>query len=409
MRSGVPKVLHELCGRPMLDYVVEFVTTLRCRPVVAVIGAGARDVRARLPRGWRTVQQMVRRGTGHAVRLALQHLTPRVPSVLIVYGDQPLVTTATVQRLLETHRTSGARCTILTAVVADPQHYGRIVRDGDRLLKIVEETDATPTERALQEVNIGVAVFQREALLTALRHVTPTNRQHEYYLTDAITWLAEDTAGTVYAYRTDDATEALGVNSRADLAAAARVLRRRIALHWMERGVTIVDPETTYLAANVSIGEDTTIFPCTVIEREVRIGRRCTIGPFARVRSGSRLADGVRLGNFTETVRSRLGARTRMQHFSYIGDATVGADVNVGAGTITANYDGLAKHPTRIGTRAFVGSGTVVVAPASIGERAVTGAGCVITRGTRVRRGTTVVGVPARELRSSAAPRKRRR
>lgn len=399
MRSAVPKLLHPLCGRPLVDYVADTVKVLRCRPVVAVVGAGAREVRRHLPTAWRVAQQTRRRGTGHAVGIALRALPRAVQQVLILYGDQPLITTATIRAVVEAHRTTAATCTVLTASVPDPTHFGRIVRRGERLVRIVEDADASPEERHIHEVNVGVAVCRRQPLAEALRHIAPTNAQREYYLTDAITWLASHHAsGEVRCYHTPDTEEALGINTRQDLAEAARIVRARVVRQLMADGVTVVDPRTAYVDPGVRIGKDSTIFPCTVIERDVVIGARCTIGPFARIRSGVRLANDVRIGNFAEVVRSRVGARVRMNHVSYLGDAVVEPDVNVGAGTITANFDGRAKHVTRIGARAFLGSGTVIVAPATVGKRAVTGAGCVITRGTRVKPGTVVVGVPAREL-----------
>lgn len=399
MRSRVPKLLHPLCGRPLVDYVVETAQQVPSRAVVAVVGAGARAVRARLPRGWRAVTQSARRGTGHAVALGLRRLPRSAQQVLVLYGDQPLVTAATLQALLAAHRQRRAACTILTALLDEPGAYGRVVRHGDLVVRIVEALDASADERAIRDINVGAAVCERRALEQALQHMATDNAKREYYFTDAITWLAgEPSWGPVLAHQTADAAEALGVNTRADLARAARLVWQRTAEQLMERGVTIVDPATTYIAADARIGQDTTVFPCTVIERDVVIGRRCAIGPFARLRAGVRLADDVRIGNFAEVVRARIGPRVRMNHGSYLGDATVDADVNIGAGAITANYDGRAKHHTRIGARAFIGSGTVIVAPAAVGPRAVTGAGCVVTRGTRVQPGRVVVGVPAREL-----------
>ena len=348
---------------------------------------------------WRAVTQSLRRGTGQAAALALRALPRQARTVLIVYGDQPLLTSETVRALVRAHQVSGAACTLLTASVANPHGYGRIVRRGNTIERIVEELDATPEECAIQEINVGAAVCDRPLLERALQRIAPSNAKHEYYLTDALTQLATDAPAAVQTHHTPDADEACGINTRRDLAQAAAIVYRRVARRLLEEGVTIVDPSTTYIDPGVRVGEDSTIFPCTVIERDVVIGRRCRIGPFARIRSGVRLADDVRVGNFAEVVRSSLGARVRMNHCSYVGDATVEADVNVGAGTITANYDGRAKHRTRIGARAFLGSGTVIVAPATVGARAVTGAGCVVTRGTRVKPGTVVVGVPARELR----------
>jgi bifunctional UDP-N-acetylglucosamine pyrophosphorylase / glucosamine-1-phosphate N-acetyltransferase len=406
MRSAHPKVLHALCHRPVLTYVADVVTALRCQPVVAVVGAHAKRVRAHVPSRWKTVHQRVRRGTGQAVALAMRQIPRSVQTVLVVYGDQPLLQVETIRQLCTQHRQTRAACTVLATRMPDPTGYGRVVTYGQLVVKIVEEADATDDERENTLGNVGVTVFDRAALARALREMQPNNAKDEYYLTDAITWLARaGTLGDVCVNTEAEPTEALGINSRADMAQAAHIMWQRTRDAHMAAGVTLLDPSTTYIDPGVRIGQDTVIHPCTMIEGNSVIGRACHIGPYARIRTGVRLSDHVTVGNFTEIVRSRIGAGVRMHHHSYLGDAIVGAGVNIGAGTITANYDGKHKHTTQIHAKAFIGSGTVIVAPASIGAGATTGAGSVVTAGTRVAAHSTVVGVPA----SQVPTRKRRK
>ncbi|MBI4355235.1 MAG: bifunctional N-acetylglucosamine-1-phosphate uridyltransferase/glucosamine-1-phosphate acetyltransferase [Candidatus Omnitrophica bacterium] len=401
MRSAVPKVLHPIAGRPMLGYTLEAAQALGVRDPIIVIGAGAVQVRAALPSRTRVVVQTERRGTGDAVERTRRLLSRFRGDLLVLYADAPLVRVENLRRLIQAHRTSGAAATLLTAELDEPGSYGRVVRNGDGSVHaIVEHAEATDDERAIREVNIGHACFDATRLFAALRSVRPSQVKREYYLTDVIGRLAAEQSGSVQAVQAQEASEAMGINSRKELAQAAAVMRQRILERLMAQGVTIIDPANTWIDADVVIGQDTTILPYVFIESGVRIGRRCRIGPFARLRSGVRLGDEVRVGNFTELVRSTVGRGVKMNHFSYLGDATVGAKTNIGAGTVTANYDGRRKSKTRIGAGAFIGSDTVLVAPVSVGAGAVTGAGCVVPRG-RVPAKAVVVGVPARPLRKS--------
>jgi bifunctional UDP-N-acetylglucosamine pyrophosphorylase/glucosamine-1-phosphate N-acetyltransferase len=292
---------------------------------------------------------------------------------------------------------------LLTAHLADPSGYGRIVRNELGLVVgIVEEAEANAAQRAIREVNVGPLMCKTAALMEALAAVKPSVAKKELYLTRIVEHLARQEGTKIQVSRVEEVAEALGVNSRADLARAVGVIRQRIVDAHLHNGVTIEDTQTTFIDHGVSIGADTVIRPYTVIETGVAIGKRCTIGPFARLRSGVSIADDARVGNFVELVRSRIGPKVRINHMTYLGDATVEEAANIGAGTITANYDGKAKHPTHIGKGAFIGSDTVLIAPVKVGAAAVTGAGSVVPKGHDVPAKGVVVGVPARALEAGA-------
>ena len=284
----------------------------------------------------------------------------------------------------------------MTAAVADATGYGRIIRDpAGRAVAIREEGDATRQERAIREINVGVYCFQAERLFAILRQVPLNAKKKEFYLTDVVALLSAQ-GEAIRTVTTPEAAEGWGVNSRQDLAAAAAVVRARVLNQLMDSGVTIEDPATTHISADVRIGADTVIRPFTVIEEDVRIGAGCVIGPFARIRPGSRLGHRVEVGNFAEVSRSSLGDGCFMKHFSFLGDARIGRQVNIGAGVVTANFDGQNKNVTRIGDQAFIGSDSILVAPVEIGRQAMTGAGCVVTKGQKIPAHGVVVGVPGR-------------
>jgi len=289
----------------------------------------------------------------------------------------------------------------------DPAGYGRIKRDKDgNVTGITEEIEATGREKAVKEINVGTYCFRGDILFSLLNEVKNDNKKGEYFLTDIIS-LMRRKGLKIGAVSTDDSGEAIGINSRKDLSVAAKILQKRTALRLMESGVTIADPGTTYIAEDARIGKDTVIHPHTIIESGVAIGRDCSIGPFARIRPGCRLADNVEIGNFVELVRTRIGNKTKVKHHTYLGDAVLGRNINIGAGTITANYDGKGKYATHIGDGAFIGSGTILVAPVRIGKKAVTGAGAVVTKNHDVPAGAVVVGIPARVLRKKGKTRER--
>ncbi len=403
MKSELPKVLHKICGRPMFAYALNLATSAGVKQPIIILGNGAELVKPLLPKEVKVVLQAKRLGTGDAVLAAKKLLSPASGTVLILYADTPLIRRGTIQKLVETHFKTSSTCTLLTAHLADPSGYGRVQRnETGQIIGVVEETEANAAQRAIREINVGPIVCQTHALLEALSTATPSATKKELYLTHIISALARQEGAKIQAARVEETSEALGINSRAELARAIGVIRQRILEAHLHNGVTIEDPQTTHIDHGVSIGADTVVHPSTVIETGVSIGKRCSIGPFARLRSGVSIADEVRVGNFVELVRTKVGPRVRVNHVSYLGDTTVDEAANIGAGTITANYDGKDKHPTHIGKGAFIGSDTVLIAPVKIGPGAITGAGSVVTRNHNVPPKGVVAGVPARPIEQAA-------
>jgi bifunctional UDP-N-acetylglucosamine pyrophosphorylase/glucosamine-1-phosphate N-acetyltransferase len=429
MHSERPKVLHPVCGRPLIHHVLDRLQEAGVPEPVVVVGHGADQVRSAVGPRARCVDQPQPRGTGHAVAVALAHLPRDGRPVLVLYGDTPLLTAQTLHRLLDLHRRTRAAATLLTADLSDPTGYGRVVRDvAGRVRRIVEEADCSPEERLIREINAGAYVFDGGLLADALKDLSPDNASGEYYLTDTIGWLLSR-GHPVEALKTS-AEEVVGVNSRRDLAAAEVLMRRRLLERLMDLGVTITDPATTYVHAGVVVGPDTVIHPHSFLEGATVVGRRCvigpgarlvdavladgvrvvastvegsevgegtSIGPYSRLRPGTRVGRGVEIGNFAELKNATVGDHTKIHHMCYLGDATVGARVNIGAGTVTCNYDGRRKHHTVIEDEAFIGSDTMLVAPVRVGRGAVTGAGSVVTKD--IPPGAVAVGVPARVIR----------
>lgn len=421
MKSAIPKVAHMLAGRPMIGWVIHALRPLGCDRIIVVVGHGKALVTSlvseHLPFGAEVafVEQAEPLGTGHAAKVGVDWLEANVREsgghVLVVHGDSPLVTAETLAELVVYGEESDAAATILTADLEDPTGYGRVIRGSDgRVLRIVEERDCGPDEAAITEINAGFYCFDRPRLAEVLEKLSNDNAQGEYYLPDVVEYLVE--AGEEVQAIDAPAEEVLGVNTRAELAETERLLRDRINRAHMAAGVTLVDPATTYIGAEVSIGRDTRILPGTIIDGETSIGEGCelgpftrivdsvmgsgcsvtyavlyeaqlgndvTVGPFAYLRSGSRLADGVHIGASVETKNVTIGEQTKVPHLSYLGDAEVGARVNIGAGTITCNFDGEHKHRTVIEDDARIGSDTMLVAPVRIGRGAYTAAGSSIT------------------------------
>jgi len=399
MKTDLPKVLHPICGRPMIAYALDLAAATGVKQPIVVLGEMTDQIKPYLPKGVKLVLQQKPLGTGDAVLAAKRVLGGVSGDVLILYADTPLLRRTTVQRMIESHNKSNATCTLLTATLADPTGYGRILREPTgAVVGIVEEAEANVQQRALREVNVGPLCAQAQALFEALAAVRPSAVKKESYLTQAISVMAQREGTKFQATRIEEATEAFGVNSQLDLAKAAASIRQRILEGHLNNGVTIIDPQATFIDHGVTIGHDTVIYPGTVIESGVAIGRRCAIGPFARLREGVVVADGVRIGNFVELVRTKVGTGVRMSHLGYLGDTTVEEAVNIGAGTITANFDGATKLPTTIGKGAFIGCDTILVAPVKVGPGAVTGAGSVIPKGHDVPPRQVVVGVPAHTL-----------
>jgi len=397
MRTEYPKPLHKILGKPMICYLLESLRKAGLASPVVVAGYKNEVLKKTLP-GVKIVEQKKALGSADALKTALKTLGGKAEDVLVVCCDTPFIHHETIGRLIRRHRVSKAGATVLTAVVSQPFGYGRIIRAVDEgIARIVEELDASEVERTINEVNVGAYCFDTAKIRWALRNVRPNNRKKEYYLTDAVMLLRERGA-YVGAVQISSRDEMIGINSRSDLAEAARAKRDEITNKFMARGVTIVDPASTWISPDVKIGVDTVVRPHTVIEGNVSIGKRCSIGPFARLRPGVTIGNDVAIGNFVELSRTKVGDRTRIKHKSYLGDITIGKNVNVGAGFIVANYDGKHKNKSVIRDGAFIGVGSILIAPATVGKQAIVGAGCVITRNYTVPDRTTVVGVPARPL-----------
>jgi bifunctional UDP-N-acetylglucosamine pyrophosphorylase/glucosamine-1-phosphate N-acetyltransferase len=421
MQSGAAKVLHSVCGRTLLEWVLDQAVALDPERILVVVGHQAEQVRAVALKGHgdrvRCVLQEPQRGTGHAIQCCLQELGEDPGTVVVLYGDMPLLTPESLLRLCAAQAATAAEpaergAAILTARPRDPRGFGRVMRrvakgresggpeaklaDGE-VVGIIEERDATEDVLRVREVNLGVYAFRGVDLIELAGELQSNNAQNELYLTDVVAKLVarrKKVAGVVL----EDEREAIGVNTLVHLSEARQELQMRILERHMLAGVHIEDPRTTYVDHDVAIGEGTRLLPCTVIRGGVTIGKHCEVGPFTHLRQGTHLEDGAEVGNFTEAKQSRLGAGSKAKHLSYLGDADIGARVNIGAGTIFANYDGKAKHKSHVADKSFVGSGTILVAPANVGEGATTGAGAVVTRNSQIPAGATWIGVPARPL-----------
>ncbi|MDT4969631.1 MAG: bifunctional UDP-N-acetylglucosamine pyrophosphorylase / glucosamine-phosphate N-acetyltransferase [Acidobacteriota bacterium] len=437
MRSRTAKVLHKLGGRPLITHVCRTAAAITSRPIHVIVGHQAAEVEAAV----RTeldehdavfIMQSEQRGTGDAVAAARLAFKDADSTLLILSGDVPLMRAETLGALIQQHRSHrgrGAACTLLTLRLDDPTGYGRIIRDDEgRFQKIVEHRDATPEERQVHEINAGIYCFETRPLFRALERVQPANAQEEYYLTDVPGILRAD-GEDVSIFLHSDPREFSGINTRVELAEFERILRQRTLRRLMlESGVTFIDPAHTYISADVHIGRDCVIHPgvhlegkteigddceirpgtrvtdsrigngvtikdhCLIVESE--IGDNCTVGPFAHMRMNSKLEQGSMIGNFVEMKKSILGTSSKAMHLTYLGDATVGEKTNIGAGTITCNYDGKNKHETVIEDGVKIGSDTMLVAPVRVGRNSVTGAGSVVTKD--VPPNTLVAGVPAK-------------
>jgi len=397
MKSDIPKVLHPICGVPILGTLLKTVESLGIQRIYVVAGHRYEQVAEFVQERAEVVKQVPPRGTGHALLQTQGPLGDFSGSILVLGGDTPLVTRSTLENLVRTRETSGETCALLSFEADDPAGYGRILRARDgSLVKIVEELNTTAGEKAVREVNAGIYCFRGDALYGVLSRVAPDPVKKEIYLTDAVELLAQESS--VQIVTAQDPTETLGINSRVDLSVATQMVKKQILKKLMLDGVTIVDENTTFIEEEVKIGRDTVIYPNTVIEGPSEIGSHCRIGPFARIRAGVQLGSGVTIGNFVEVVRSRIGDKAIVKHLTYLGDAQIGSEANIGAGTITANFDGKKKQQTVIQDGAQIGSGTVLVAPVRVGKNAKTGAGSVVTRGHDVPAGETVAGVPARPM-----------
>jgi bifunctional UDP-N-acetylglucosamine pyrophosphorylase/glucosamine-1-phosphate N-acetyltransferase len=415
LKSGIPKVLHPVCGRPLLWHALQAVLAAKPARIVVVVGHGADDVRDAVA-SWGLkpapvfVEQVEQLGTGHAVQLA-EKAVGKVDDVLVANGDFDPITPADLRRLLASHLRTGSAVTLGSTVVDEPGGYGRVVREGRRVADVIEGRDAAPAVRKIHEVATNWIVFRRDLLFATLPLLDRENRQREYYLNRAISILLDK--GERVDAVVCDTGGILGANTRAGVAALEALLRRRVNDAHMAAGVSLIDPAATYIDVEVKIGRDSVIYPNTFVEsgsrigtgctigpstaiarsrvgdgsvvwfsvlEEAKVGRSCEVGPFARLRPGAILNDGAQIGNYVEVKGSRIGKRSKAKHLAYIGNAEIGVGVNIGAGTVVVNYDGYEKHPTVIADGARIGSDTMLVAPVKVGKGGVTGAGSVITK-----------------------------
>jgi len=427
MKSELAKALHPLAGRPLIQHVLDAAAGVGSDKIVLVLGHQADKVRSAVGAfPLEIVLQAEQLGTGHAVQQAAETISQGAGPVLILCADTPLVTTQTLKDVIELHQKTRAAITFITTTLDEPFGYGRVVRGKTGVMRVVEEKDATARQKKIQEVNAGIYCFDRKFLLSALTLLGKNNAQKEYYLPDTIE-LARKRKHRVSALLCGDPHEIMGVNSRYELSQAEAIMKRRINRQWMLEGVTLLDPETVFVGNEVRLGRDVVLYPNVRIEGKTRIGTACVIypgsrivnsviadnvtvkdcsvieesdiavgavvGPFAHLRPGTVIGARAKIGNFVEVKKSTIGDGSKASHLSYIGDATVGRDVNIGAGVIICNYDGYAKFPTVIGDNVFVGSDSQLVAPVTIGRGALIAAGSTITR-----------DVPADALAISRAP-----
>jgi bifunctional UDP-N-acetylglucosamine pyrophosphorylase/glucosamine-1-phosphate N-acetyltransferase len=412
MKSKYPKVLHKVAGKPLIWHVCKAIEQLGIDENIIVVGYKASEVKKNLGDKYKYAFQEKQLGTGHAVMQAEKLIDKDVNCVLVVCGDTPLIRGETLEKLLQHHQNTKAAATILSTELADPTNYGRIVRSsGGMVIKIVEEKDANEIEKGIKEINSGTYCFDRKLLFDSLKEITPQNQQDEYYLTDVIDILVRKSK-RVEAFVIKESSEIIGINNRIQLAEVENIFKKRINEKHMLDGVTIIDPDNTYIESSVKIGQDTVVYPftflkgntiigenCTIyqnstlentvigdnteinhtIAKDSKIGSNCIIGPFSYLRPGTELADNVKVGDFVEIKKSSVGINSKIPHLSYIGDCVIGKNVNVGAGTITCNYDGKNKWQTIMEDGSFIGSNTNLVAPVKVGKDAMIGAGSTIT------------------------------
>lgn len=413
MKSKLYKVLHPVAGRPMVQHVIEQIGGVNVDKIITIVGFGAEDVKKQIGAASEYVLQEEQLGTGHAVVQAKALLEDKEGTTVVVCGDTPLITKETYQALINHHEQTGAKATILTAKAPNPSGYGRVLRNQQNdVERVVEHKDANEAELLVDEINTGTYCFDNQALFRALEHVSNDNAQGEYYLPDVIEIL-QTQGETVSAYQTPDFAETLGINDRVALAQAEKIMKQRINEYHMRNGVAIIDPDQTYIEPDVMIAADTTIHPGTIIKgntvieqnaeigpyselsncyvgsgtvirqsvvNDSNIGNDVKIGPYAHIRPDSAIGDKVKIGNFVEIKKTSLGENSKVSHLSYIGDAQVGSNVNVGCGTITVNYDGKHKYETTIEDESFIGCNSNLIAPVTIGKGSYIAAGSTINK-----------------------------
>ncbi|MDE6182470.1 MAG: bifunctional UDP-N-acetylglucosamine diphosphorylase/glucosamine-1-phosphate N-acetyltransferase GlmU [Eubacteriales bacterium] len=410
MKSKIPKVLHKVLDKTMIDYVIETSKDINAEDIMVIVGHQSAMVKSIIGSDVKYAYQKEQLGTGHAVIQAMDFIEDN-ENILILYGDTPLIKSETLEKLINIHNKEKNYATVISSFVDDPKGYGRIVRESGIFKKIVEQKDTTDYEDKINEINTGVYIFNSNALKDALKNLSNDNAQKEYYLTDTLE-LIKNTGNKVGIMIADDSSEFLGVNSKLQLATVSNILKNRINEYHMLNGITIEDPNTTYIGKNVKIGEDTVILPGTIIEGNTVIGSDCiigpysritssvikdcvsiaqstvlsseinnytTVGPFAYIRPNSKIGEHVKVGDFVEIKNSNIDDNTKISHLTYVGDSDVGKNVNFGCGTVTVNYDGKNKYRTTIEDNAFIGCNTNLIAPVKVGENASTGAGSTIT------------------------------
>ena len=394
MRSDLPKVLHEIGSETLLGRTIRSLKKTGVKDIVAVVGHKSDQIIEKFRDEIRFVVQKELLGSGDAVKCAIGELEGFKGDVFVTCGDTPLISSETYGNILAKHRECDATCTVLTCSLDDPFSYGRIIRGTTgEVVRILEEKDATAEEKAVKEINVGTYCFKAEELVRYIHDIEINETKKEFYLTDIVEIMGSRGKMSSYGCPKEEAT---GVNSKRDLAMVNKTLNRQVLDKLMDEGVTITDPDTTYVDESAVVGKDTVIYPCTVIEKDVEIAGNCKIGPFARIRYLSKIAEEVEIGNYVEICRSEIGKGTKIKHHTYLGDTVVGENVNIGAGTITANYDGKNKNRTLIKDGAFIGVGVTLIAPIEVGEGALVAAGSVVTKNKNVPSGATVLGVPAR-------------
>jgi len=412
MKSNLPKGLHNLAGKPILNYVLETVDQLKAKRKIIVIGYKSEKIKELTGDEIEYAEQVEQLGTAHAVLQAKRLLSNFEGDVLILSGDVPFLTINTLKRFLKYHKNNKFSCTLISTILENPHGYGRIVRDKEGKIKgIIEEVDLPEDKKGINEINTGIYCFNKEDLFPALEKIVPDNKQGEYYLTDTVKMLLKDglNIGNVMV---KDYSEVLGINTRVDLANASQKVYQRVSKHLMLQGVTIIDLNSTFIDEGIKIGEDTVIYPFTIIEKDSKIGTGCqigpyshlidvrigkgvkvwasiiedssieegaNIGPYAHLRPGTIIKKGAKIGNFVEVKKTVVGEASKASHLTYLGDAVIGKRVNIGAGTITCNYDGKKKNKTIIEDEVFIGSNNSLVAPVKLGKASYTGAGSTIT------------------------------
>ncbi len=395
MKSVTPKVLHRIGSKTLLERVVENLENAGIEDIVVVLGYKAHQVEALFADRIKCVRQTDLLGSGDAVKQAIKKYKKAKNHILVTCGDTPLIENRTYKALIKKHLYGNNACTVLTSVADNPFSYGRIVRGGNNaIVEIVEEKDASEDQRKINEINVGTYCFNKKTLNDHIDLIKQNKKKKEFYLTDIVRILSTNKNKVVS--RSCEFQQSIGINSRKELAMANEAINSKTIEKLMRSGVTITDPRTTCIDETALVKRDTIIYSNTVVEADVKIGEGCKIGPFARIRSGTKIARNVEIGNFVETVRSSIGEGSRVKHHTYLGDTIVGKNVNIGAGTITANYDGKNKNKTVIENGVFIGVGVTLIAPVKVGKKAKVGAGSVVTKNKNVSAGETVIGIPAR-------------